>query len=87
MAILDSGSLNEVWRDIMSDFSSFRELIPVNKNQLRTFLGMVDAEMEASEIGLVQSLPAGKGKQWLISNPRIGREMLIRIERKRKEVL
>ena len=48
---------------------------------------MVDAEMEQSEIDLVQSLPAGTGKTWLLDNPRIGREMLIRIERKRKEVL
>lgn len=87
MAQLPSEDLDQVWSSIMSDFSSLRALIPVNKDQLRALLGLMDTELESAETSIVQALPASTGKSWLLANQGIGRELMSRILDKRQEVL
>ena len=87
MANLPSGDIDAVHADIMRRYSSIFREIPVSKAQLRSFLVIVDGELEAAEIAIVQAVPAGPQRDWLIANDDIGRDMIELIEAKRKEVL
>ena len=87
MARLLDGSLDEVWAEIMRTFSSVRSLIPISKTQLRALLGLIDEELEGAETSIVQALPAGVGKSWLIANPSIGRSLMMEVLEKRKEIM
>ena len=85
MATLPSGSVDELWRDLMSEFSGVRTAVPINKNQFRALLVLIDADLETAESSIVGALPAGPGKSWLVANPTLGRLFIERTERKRKE--
>lgn len=87
MAQLPSANIDQVWKSTMEEFSAFRELIPVNKTQFRTLLELMDTEIEGAETSIVQALPAGDGRSWLVANQPIGRTLMIRIMQKRREVL
>ena len=87
MATLPSGDMDVVWQELMEEFSSVWELIPVSKNAFRTFIENVDGELETSEVAIVQSVPVGPARSWLTANPKIGRSMVIRVMEKRREVL
>lgn len=87
MAQLPSDNIDQVWKGGMSEFSSLRTLIPINKNQLRALLVLIDQELEGAEISIIQSLPAGDGKTWLVANPALGRGLMLDVLHKRKEVL
>lgn len=87
MAQLPGENIDQVWSFTMSAFSSLRMLIPISKAQLRALLILIDQELEAAEVSIVQALPAGDGKIWLIANPALGRGLMLDILRKRKEVL
>ena len=62
MANLPSDDLDEVWKLIMSRYSGSHEEIPINKHQLRALLTIMDDELEAAEIAIIQALPDGAGK-------------------------
>lgn len=85
--LLPSESIDRVWSTAMSVFSSFRRLIPINKHQLRGLFQLMDQELESAEVSIIQALPAGTGKAWLIANPALGRELMARILDERQEVL
>ncbi len=87
MTHLPSENLDQVWQSTMSEFSSMRTVIPVNKNQLRALLELMDKELETAEMSIIQALPSGDGKAWLITNPALGRQLMLDILLKRKEVL
>ena len=87
MTQLSANDLNNVWQQVMSDYSSLHTLIPINKSQLHTLLGIIDEELETAEVSIVQSLPSGPGKTWLLDNQNLGRDLIRRIEQKRQEVL
>ena len=87
MAALPSGDMDVVWQSLMEEFSSVRRVIPVNKSAFRAFLENVDGVLEGSEVDIVQSVPAGPARDWLIANPEVGRSMVIRVMEKRREVL
>lgn len=87
MARLPSESMDQVWSSIMSEFSSVRTIIPITKAQLRALLVLIDRELEGAEINIIQALPAGTGKTWLVTNQSLGRGIMLDVLRKRKEVL
>ena len=87
MATLPGGDMDAVWQSLMEEFSSLLWLIPVSKHQFRTFLENADGIMEGAEVEIVQSVPAGSIRDWLIANPEVGRSMVIRVMEKRKEAL
>jgi RecA-family ATPase len=87
MANLTTAQLAGVAQQAMRRFSNIRKEIPVNKSQFMAFMSAVDIELEASEIAIVQGLPAGPGKDWLLANPDVGRELIVMIELERSEVL
>jgi len=87
MANLPSGDVDVVWQELMSEFSSVFRLIPVSKHAFRTFIENVDGVLEGSEVDIVQSVPVGPVRDWLIANPEVGRSMVIRVMGKRREVL
>ena len=87
MAQLPSEDLNQVWVSVMNNLSSVRTAIPINKNQLRLLLVLIDQELETAETNIIQALPASEGKSWLIANAGIGRMLMEYILAKRREVL
>ena len=87
MATLPSGDMEVVWQELMSEFSSVWREIPVSKGAFLTFLENVDGIVEGAEVDIVQSVPAGPVRDWLIANPEVGRSMVIRVMEKRREVL
>jgi hypothetical protein len=87
MATLPSGSIDKIWADFMRRYSSRRSEIPVTKNQLRAFVVIVDDELEDCEIAIVQAIPAGDIRDWLIANDEVGRDMMTLVENERREML
>ena len=87
MAQLPSENVDQVWQSVMSEFSSLRAVIPIDKHQLKALLELIDEELESAEVSIIQALPAGDGKDWLIANPAIGRGLMLDVLGKRKEVL
>jgi len=87
MAQLPTNSLNVIWSNLMSEFSSVWTLIPITKDELKSLLGLIDEQLESAEVSIIQSLPSGEGKTWLVDNQALGREIMIRVLEKRKEVL
>lgn len=87
MAQLPSQNIDQVWSVIMSDFSSLRTVIPINKHHLRALLVLIDQELEDAEVDIIQALPPSDGRTWLIANPGLGRRLMLDVLHKRKEVL
>jgi hypothetical protein len=87
MALLPTPTKDQLWAEFMRELSAAGVEIPVNKVALRSFIDLVDTQLEAAETSVVQAIPAGTGRTWLISHPSIGRIMMARIEKARSEVL
>ena len=87
MAVLSDGDREEVWGTAMSDFSRTGIQTPILKTELRALVNFMDVQLESAEAAMFAALPAGDGKDWLLANRDLGRELLARIERKRREVL
>ena len=87
MATLSSDSIDELWQQLMEEYSSIRAVVPINKHQFRQLLVLMDVELEAAETSIVSALPNGAGKTWLVTNQPIGRHFIERTEKKRKETL
>lgn len=87
MPQLPNENIDQVWSATMSEFSSLRTVIPINKHQLRALLVLIDQELEDTEVDIIQALPPGDGRTWLITNPSLGRHLMLDILDKRKEVL
>lgn len=87
MALLDQTTKDVLWAEFMRKLSDARIEIPVDKVALRNFIDIVDGELETAEIAVVQAIPVGVGRTWLINNPSIGRLIMAAIEKARAEVL
>jgi hypothetical protein len=87
MANLTSEQLDEVWIEAMRRYSSIRREVPFSKSQFRSFFDIVDVEMDTAEVAVVQATPAGPARDWLIANDEIGRDLIVLVEEKRREVL
>jgi hypothetical protein len=87
MATLSSGDIDDVHAQSMSRWSSVRQDTPITKAELRQLIVLVDAELETAETSIIGALPAGAGKDWLVANPTVGRDVIEVTERRRKEVL
>lgn len=87
MEALPTSDLDQLWAQLMSEFSGVRQEVPITKAQLRALLGLIDGELETAEISIVQALPGGPAKTWLLNHQPVGRLLIERVERKRKEVL
>ena len=87
MAQLPSGNVDEIWIQFMKDYSRFKKDLPVTSDKIRNFIVGVDGDLDQLESDIVQGLPAGDTKDWLLANPEVGRDLMARIERKREEVL
>jgi len=87
MATLSSTDIDEVWEQLMSEFSALWTQVPLNKNQFRAGLVQIDAELEDAELTIFQNITDSEVRTWLQTNQPLGRLCVERIERKRKEVL
>lgn len=75
-------------RGILADrYSAVHTVIPLSTADLRALVNFVDTRMDAEESAMVAALPTGDGKDWLLANPSIGRDIIVEVERKRAEVL
>ena len=87
MANLPSDAIDRIWADFMRRYSNLWKEIPVSKAQLRAFVVIVDDELEAAEVEVVQAVPAGEIRDWLIAHAEVGRDMMTIVENERREVL
>lgn len=87
MAVLSSNDIDILWEQLMEEFSGVHTEIPIDKNQFRQLLVLIDSQLETAEGTIVSALPTGAAKTWLVSNQSIGRLFIERVERKRKETL
>lgn len=84
MANLNSTSIDELHRDVMALWSASHIQTPINSPELRALIVAIDEGLEAAETSIVQGLPAGPERTWLVSNPQIGRWLMEETERKRR---
>jgi len=87
MATLSSTDIDEVWEQLMSEFSALWTQVPLSKNQFRAGLVQIDAELEDAELTIFQNITDNEVRVWLQNNQPLGRLCVERVERKRKEVL
>ena len=88
MATLTTQQINEVYAELASKYSAIWLEVPVTKSQFKTWLAdTVDVQMESAETAVFTNTPAGAAKDWLAANPDIGRDVMVAIEAKRREVL
>lgn len=71
----------------MLDLSRTNTGIPIEADEFRTLVNFFDNQLEDAEATIFAALPAGDGKTWMLANLGLGRELLARIERRRREVL
>ena len=87
MAALPDNDRRDIWAQAMADLSRTHTQIPISKTDLRSLINFMDSELDSAESSIFAALPAGDGKNWILANPDLGRELLTRIESKRREVL
>ncbi len=87
MALLTTKSLHEVRADVMSDCSSNRQEIPITKNQLGALIAVVDSQQNSSEIAIIATVPAGDARDWLITNTKVSRDIIVKTEAERRDTL
>ncbi len=87
MAALPTADIDELSAQLQREFSGTRTGIPVNKNQFRAGLVNIDSELNTAETAIFQGISDATVKAWLLANQPIGRLLIERVERKRKEVL
>lgn len=88
MASLTTQQLGEVKADIMRQWSRTRTPTPITKPELSSLLTIMDDELNAAEVAVIAAIPgAHPGRQWLIDNQQIARQVLELVEAKRKDVL
>ena len=87
MAVLNSSQRDEVYAEIMGEFSGLQITVPVPKTSIRSFVDTLDDELEDYDAAVLAALPAGEGKDWITANPDVGRRMAEITLTKRVEVL
>lgn len=87
MATLSSADIDELSAQLQREFSAVWTEIPVSKTKFRSGLVSIDSELESAETTIFQNIGDADVKSWLQANQTIGRAIVERIERKRKEVL
>jgi len=87
MATLPDADRVEIWAQVMTDLSKTNTEVPITAAELRTLVNFFDNQLEDAETTIFAALPAGDGKVWMLANAPLGRELLARIERRRREVL
>lgn len=86
MPSLSSEDILDVRAAIMSFYSSIRAEIPMTKPQLTALLTLVDGELNTAEVAIVVAIPSGPARDWLVANDHIGRDIMARVETKRRDV-
>lgn len=87
MVVLPPQELDAVWASLMRGLSKKREAIPINKNQLKQLLGLIDSGLSDAEVDIVQAIPVGPAKSWLVSDQDIGRWIMVQVMLHRLEAL
>jgi hypothetical protein len=87
MATLPSEERFAVWAEAMALLSRHNIEAPVTKPELRWLVNYLDDNLETFEADVVDGIPAGDGKDWLVSNPSIARRLIVMIAERRREVL
>jgi len=84
--LLDADRL-DLWAEVMTDFSKTNISTPLTKTDLRNLINYLDEELAATEVSVLAGIPAGDGKDWLVANNDLGRELMARVQRKRRETI
>lgn len=87
MANLTQAQLAGVAHQVHREFSAILKSIPIKKDQFFTFLNIVDNAQEQAEIGIIQNVPVGQARTWLMDNPEVARRIIELIAVSRKENL
>lgn len=88
MSHLTSAQIDQVLATLMERYSGIWKEIPVTKAQFKNWLeDVVDDQMDTTETNIFNATPAGPAKDWLQANPEVGRDVMVVVEEKRREVL
>lgn len=88
MALLPPGSIDEIHAIIMRRLSAAGLEVPATKSDLRALVVILDEVAEFSDARVINQIPQQHpGRQWLIDNPRIARQMKELVEHTRAEDL
>jgi len=87
MATLPSTAIDEIWSQVMQEFSAQRTEIPsaISKSQLRAGIVNIDTELESAEISIFQGISNADVKSWLQANQTVGRRIIELTAKKRRE--
>ena len=87
MATLTAEQREAIRADVMRRFSSTREPVPGLRADMLTLVGYIDDALEAAEGNVINRIPGNHpGRQWLIDNQHLGRQLMLWIEQVRKDV-
>lgn len=84
MAVLPSGNVDSVLKQVMAIWSGVSQGVPITKPELRSLIVHVDGKLDSTESTIVSGLPNGPGMTWIINNPAMGRWLLELIEGERR---
>jgi hypothetical protein len=87
MAKLTTEQRREISADIQRRLSESRTPIPLTKANLASLVGLIDDQMEAAETAIIQTVPTGTARQWLVNNANLSRRFIETVEAKRRETL
>ena len=86
MAELTSQAKNELASAIALELSSVREQIPIRKAVLRDMITVFDQKLRDAEMDILANVATGVAA-WLTSHQAIARQVMIEVQKKRKEIL
>lgn len=87
MATLTSDNIDEIYKEVMEEFSRQLENVPVTKTKLRAGIVNVDVGINSSESAIFSGITDADVRTWLQNNQDLGRYIMELVIRKRKEVL
>jgi hypothetical protein len=87
VAQLPEACLGDVAGCVMRELSVSHTLIPASKAQVTALVTLIDEHIETTEAAIIQALPTGDVKTWLIDNAGVGRQVMAQVLMTRKAEL
>ncbi len=86
MAQLPGVDLDDVTVVIVSNLSNTRMGCPLSHQEMRTGAGIIDLLLETAEASILAAV-GPEANMWLVANPEVAREIVTKIQDKRREML
>jgi len=86
MATLNDEQRKQLWARWMEDMSNIREPVPVLKSVLRDAITVFDQALHDAELQILANVTP-EVASWLTSHKAIARQIMIEVQKKRRECL